>query len=262
MIDSVAAEDQEQVRSFFHDFCQKRLYGPDAKAPQITYRVKSTDGNSHQYIGTFIKVDDSVGLYCCRQMPDTAENVALRMENDHLRENVKELLTHFVDGFAAFEISADGLAKLLYTSENVYEFFGYTEEEWLGLMQTFTPIDNFIANCEGDPENVELLLRTGEAEFIYRGTPCSRWPGRSLHQFSFRHNHSAGIHCTLAVGRSCFPGCCPYGSAARCLEFQTSILTSQEKPHDSQNQTPGPVRQGRPQRIQPVPVGISPGNGE
>lgn len=80
---------------------------------------------------------------------------------------MKELVTHFMDGFAAFEISAEGLAKPLYSSENVYEFFGYTEEKWLALMEQFTPIDNFIANCVAGQENFETLLRTGEAEFVY-----------------------------------------------------------------------------------------------
>lgn len=163
IVNSVAAEDQNRVRGFFHDFCQKKLYGPDAKPPQITYQAHSSEGTLCQYIGTFIKASESVSYYCCRRVLDAH----LRAENDKLREGMKALVTRFMDGFAAFEISADGLAKPLYSSENVYEFFGYTEEEWLALMEKFTPIDNFIANCVAGQENFETLLRTGEAEFVY-----------------------------------------------------------------------------------------------
>lgn len=167
IIDSVAPEDQEWVRHFFRDFCQKKLYGPDAKPPQITYRAKASDSTWHQYIGTFIKTDEGVGYYCCRRVPEEECHMALRTENDQLKENMKALVTQFMDGFAAFELSADGLAKPLYSSENVYEFFGYTEEEWLSLMERFTPISNFIANSEAGEERFEELLRTGQAEFIY-----------------------------------------------------------------------------------------------
>lgn len=167
LIDSVAPQDQERVRCFFHDFCQKKLYGPDAKPPQVTYQARASDGTWHQYIGTFIKTDDSVGYYCCRRVSEEKSHLALRTENDQLKENMKALVTQFMDGFAAFELSTDGLAKPLYSSENVYEFFGYAEEEWLSLMERFTPISNFIANSEAGEERFEELLRTGQAEFIY-----------------------------------------------------------------------------------------------
>lgn len=163
IVNAVAAEDQNRVRGFFHDFCQKNLYRAEAKPPQITYQAYSSEGALCQYIGTFIKVSESVSYYCCRRVLDAH----LRAENEKLREDMKELVTHFMDGFAAFEISAEGLAKPLYSSENVYEFFGYTEEKWLALMEQFTPIDNFIANCVAGQENFETLLRTGEAEFVY-----------------------------------------------------------------------------------------------
>lgn len=167
IIDSVSPQDQELVRNFFRNFCQKKLYSAGAKPPQITYQAKGSDNVFHRYIGTFIKVGDSLGYYCCRRAPDVEAQQALRLENDKLRADMKALVTHFMDGFAAFEISADGLAKPLYSSENVYEFFGYTEEEWLALMDQFTPIDNFIANCVAGQENFDVLLRTGEAEFVY-----------------------------------------------------------------------------------------------
>lgn len=167
IMDAVVPEDQELVRSFFHDFCQKKLHGPDAKPPQITYRATATDGVCRRYVGNFIKIDEAIEFYCCRRASDTEEKTALRMENDQLKENMKALVTRFMDGFAAFELSAEGLTKPLYSSKNVCDFFGYTESEWLELMEKFTPIDNFIANCEAGKENFETLLRTGEAEFLY-----------------------------------------------------------------------------------------------
>lgn len=165
--DSVIPEDQALVRRFFQDFCQKKLYGPDAKPPQIRYRARASDGTYPQYIGTFIKTDASIGFYCCRRVVETEEARALRLENDQLKENMKALVTRFMDGLAAFEISADGLAKPLYASENVCQFFDCTPEDWLTLMDTYTPIEQFIARSKVGRERFEALLQTGEAEFTY-----------------------------------------------------------------------------------------------
>ena len=77
------------------------------------------------------------------------------------------MVTRFSDGIAAFEISPDGMVKPLYATENVCEFFGYTEEEWLPLTERYTPIENFVAYSEAAYESFEKLLTTGEAEFSY-----------------------------------------------------------------------------------------------
>ena len=167
LIDSVNAEQQDAVRRFFKDFCQKRLSGIDGKPPQITYKARSTDGNIKQYTGLFIKVDESVSFYCCRETKEITDSVALREENNQLKEKMRDLVTHFSDGIAAFEVTAEGLVKPLYATENVCEFFGYTEEEWLPLTERFTPVENFVAYSEVAYENFAELLRTGEAEFAY-----------------------------------------------------------------------------------------------
>ena len=78
IIDSINAEQQDTVRHFFKEFCQKRLSGIDGKPPQITYKARSTNGNIKQYTGLFIKVDESVSLYCCRETKEIADSVALR----------------------------------------------------------------------------------------------------------------------------------------------------------------------------------------
>lgn len=86
LIDSVNAEQQDAVRRFFKDFCQKRLSGIDGKPPQITYKARSTDGNIKQYTGLFIKVDESVSFYCCRETKEITVLWALREENNQLKE--------------------------------------------------------------------------------------------------------------------------------------------------------------------------------
>ena len=40
------------------------------------------------------------------------------------------------------------MVKPLYATENIYEFFGYTEEEWISLTQRFTPIESFVEYSE------------------------------------------------------------------------------------------------------------------
>ena len=167
LIASVAIEHQDDIRRFFKDFCQKRRNGVDGKPPQITYKARSTDDSIKQYTGVFIKVDESVSFYCCREAKEAADSVALREENNQLKEKMRDLVTQFSDGIAAFEVTADGLVKPLYATENVCDFFGYTEEEWLPLTERFTPVENFVAYSEVTYENFAELLRTGEAEFSY-----------------------------------------------------------------------------------------------
>ena len=163
LLAAVDLDDRDRVRTFFKDFCQKKLYEPDAKPPQITYKARSSSGEVKDYTGIFIKVDESVSFYCCRQIQEVGEAIDLKTENDHL----KELVMHFTDGLAAFEVSANGLVKPLYASENVYEFFGYTKEEWLPLMEKPTPLENFVAYSEAAYEDFAELLRNGEYEFPY-----------------------------------------------------------------------------------------------
>lgn len=167
ILGAVDSEDRESVRSFFKNFCQKQLYIPGAKPPQLSYKARSSTGDINQYIGIFIKVDESVSFYCCRHVQDSGAAEILRTENEQLRNNVKDLVMRFSDGIAAFELTADGMVNPLYASENVCEFFGYTQEEWLPLTEKYTPIDNFVAYSEASYEEFAELLRNGEAEFSY-----------------------------------------------------------------------------------------------
>ncbi len=167
IMNSAEPQEREKMRGFFRDFCQKKLYSSDAKPPQVTYSAKSFDGEVKQYTGVFIKVDDSTSFYCCRCIPKQEDTQALLTENVRLKEDMKELVMRFTDGIAAFEVTAEGLVKPLYASENVCEFFGYTKEEWLTLMEKGTPLEKFVAYSEVAYEEFAELLRKGESEFVY-----------------------------------------------------------------------------------------------
>ena len=145
ILGAVEPESRDRIRGFFRDFSQKKLYEPDAKPPQITYTARCSTGEMRQYRGIFIKVDDSVSYYCCRHIQETGRENDLQTENDELKQKMKDLVMQFSDGIAAFEVSADGMVKPLYASDNVQEFFGYTEEEWLPLTEKYTPIGAFQA---------------------------------------------------------------------------------------------------------------------
>lgn len=163
---TVVDEDRDRLRSFFKDFCQKKLYKPDARPPRITYRAQSSSGDIKTYGGIFLKMDNSVSLYCCRSVQDDKEADYLRNENLSLKENMHELVMRFTDGVAAFEVK-DGYVTPLYASDNVCEFFGFTKEEWIPLMKKSTPIKDFVARSDAAYEEIVELLKNGEAEFTY-----------------------------------------------------------------------------------------------
>lgn len=167
ILSSVDPADRNRVWAFFHAFCQKKLTESEARPPQITYKARSASGSMNQYTGMFIKVDEAVNFFCCRRVQDQADAESLRAENVQLKENMKELVARFSDGIAAFELSADGMVKPLYASENVREFFGYTTEEWMPLMEKYTPLESFVAYSEVAYEDFAQLMRNGEAEFSY-----------------------------------------------------------------------------------------------
>lgn len=167
IMNSVEPGERDKMRNFFRDFCQKKLYTSDAKPPQVSYSARSFDGQVKQYTGVFIKIDESVSFYCCRCVPQQKDTESLLSENVQLKEDMKELVMRFTDGIAAFEITSGGLVKPLYASENVCEFFGYTSEEWLALMENGALLENFVAYSEASYEEFAELLRKGEAEFTY-----------------------------------------------------------------------------------------------
>lgn len=172
---TVVEEDRDKVRAFFRDFCLGKLEKPGEKPSQVSYRALTSRGEIKPYRGIFLKLDNSVSLYCCRCVPDEEEADALRSENVSLKENLQKLVMQFQDGIAAFEVK-DRMVTPLYASDNVCEFFGFTKEEWLPLMKKTTPIEEFISHSETTAEEIAELLQNGEAEFTYYdlGNECER----------------------------------------------------------------------------------------
>lgn len=92
---------------------------------------------------------------------------ALRKENAELKEGIRDLAMRFRDGIAGFEISPEDGVRPLYASENAYEFFGYSKEEWLAMTERFTPLAQFVAYTDIPYEQFAEGLRIGEAAFPY-----------------------------------------------------------------------------------------------
>ena len=164
--DTVDLDDRDKMLEFFRDFRAKKLYREGERPPQITYSAKSSRGDMRRYTGIFIKMDESVSLYCCRCLSESAETESLRCENLSLKEDMQQLIMRFTDGIAAFEVT-DRYVTPLYASDNVCGFFGFTKDEWLPLMQKRTPIEEFVRKSETAYEDFAALLETGEAEFAY-----------------------------------------------------------------------------------------------
>ena len=167
IMDSVDKEDVETVRAFFSDFSLNKFLKPDSKPPQITYKALSSDHVLRQYGGIFINVSESIGYYCCRRIHESEEVNDLKDQNLQLKEKMKDLVLRFSDGIAAFEVTPDEYVKPLYSSENVCEFFGFTNEEWLPLTKKYTPWKEFVSMSEASAEDFLSILINGEAEFTY-----------------------------------------------------------------------------------------------
>ena len=162
--DTVCPEDLPRVKAFFEDFYRRR-FADAAQPPQIRYRARSSSGAVKVYIGTILKVDESISLFCCRNPPDETEAELLLRENTTLK-NMQELVMRYSDGLAAFEVLDDCVTPL-FASDNVCEFFGFTREEWLSLARKSTPIKTFVARSAAAYEDFMELLERGEAEFTY-----------------------------------------------------------------------------------------------
>lgn len=166
---NVMEEDRERMQQFFLDYYSQVAKGADAQPPQVRYRAISSSGEIKTYAGIFLKVNPSVSLFCCRNAEVAGESPALLSENISLKnmnENMQELVMRFTEGIAAFEVE-DGYVKPLYASDNVCQFFGYTKEEWVHMAQEQQSIKKFVARSGVPYEKFQLLLESGEAEFVY-----------------------------------------------------------------------------------------------
>lgn len=167
IMDSVDEKDKETVSSFFADFRSNRFFKPGAKPPQITYKALASDHVLRRFGGVFIKVSETEAYYCSRRIHDSDEVEDLKNETLRLKENMKDFVMKFSDGLAAFEVTPDEYVKPLYASENVCEFFGYTNEEWIPLTKKYTPWQTFVSKSEATNEDFLNFLNNGEGEFTY-----------------------------------------------------------------------------------------------
>ena len=165
--ESVDKKDSEMVKNFFDDFSSKKFFEPDAKPPTISYKALSSDNVLRQYNGVFIKVTESIGYFCLRRTHESNEVSDLKNQNLQLKEKMNDLIMRFSDGIAAFEVTPEEYMKPLYASENVCEFFGYTNEEWIPLTKKYTPWKEFVTKSEASNEDFLNFLKNGEAEFTY-----------------------------------------------------------------------------------------------
>ena len=165
---SIFREDQEEVRRFFSDFFQKSI-AKSSSPPTIRYRVLSPEGQMQTCTGLLVQADAGISLFCSRRVPDTGAADSLRagdLSPRDVSEGMRRLVMHFADGIAAFEVTGD-LVTPLYASENAYDFFGISKDEWLALAETRTPVRTFVSRSKADYEAIAKLLESGEAEFTY-----------------------------------------------------------------------------------------------
>jgi len=139
----------------------------DARPIQIEFRTMISGGGTGSYIGVLLRSGPGCQLFCCRNITPQQEAARLQLENNALRsmnEQMQELVMQFTDGMLAFEIM-DNRVRPLYYSENISRFFGYTKDEWMGIMHTMTPIPDFVSKCHISYEDFLELLENSEAEF-------------------------------------------------------------------------------------------------
>lgn len=166
---AVIEADRERVREFFDDFFDGKSASSSHILPQIKYFAHSSDGTVKAYTAVFLQIDSKTSLFCCRCMPEHAEALTLKNENlslKNINENMQELVMRFTDGIAAFEIVGNSVTPH-YASDNVCEFFGFSKEEWLGMMKKTTSIKDFVSRSDVAYEEFIELLENGEAEFTY-----------------------------------------------------------------------------------------------
>lgn len=166
---TVFKDDRVEVRGFFKSFFEHRESFAESKPPQIRFRAISGDGEIKKYVGIFLKIDPAISLFCTKSIPDEQETDSLRSENMSLKsmnEDIQEMVMRFTDGVVAFEVEND-CVKPLFASDNVYNFFGYTKDEWLLMAQKSHSLKKFVSQSGVAYEDFAELLETGEGEFTY-----------------------------------------------------------------------------------------------
>lgn len=174
---TVHENDRKRVHEFFDKHCRPQKSIKQTIPPQIKFRASASDGNMYTYAGIFLCIDESISLFCVRNITQEYETDQLRNENETLKsinENMHELVTQFTEGIVAFEIE-NGKVRPLYSSENVCSFFGYSQEKWSQMAQKSHSIKALVSHSSIINYNDVLkLLENGEAEFVYEDVQAKK----------------------------------------------------------------------------------------
>jgi len=164
----VCAEDRPLLNGLFAELRRRDADGVESARPlQAEFRARRKSGGTNSYMGIFLKTGRSRYLFCCRNITPQQDARRLQQENVSLRtftEHMQELVMSFTDGMLAFEISGSRVRPLYY-SENVCRFFGYGRDEWMAMMDSMTPIQEFVSRCHITYETFLELLEGSESEF-------------------------------------------------------------------------------------------------
>ena len=166
---AVVEEDRDRVRAALEQLLSCMTRKEEERPLQVEFRVRFSDGTVRCYNGVFLRTSDANGLFCCRNITHQKEAERLKDENSALRsiaEQMQELVMHYMDGMLAFELR-DDCVRPLYISDNICRFFGYERSEWLDVMQSMTPIRDFVSKCHITYDGFLELLENREGEFHY-----------------------------------------------------------------------------------------------
>ena len=168
---AVIEDDRDRMREYFRGLYSMEFMESGGQPPQIQFRALTSEGREQMCSGIFIKMDSSVGLFCCRtiDLPVDSSSAELEMEADSLRsenESLRSMVSRFTEGNAAFRVEGD-IVKPLYHSDNICSFFGYSSEEWDGMAETGISIREFVSKSGVPYRKFMSVLEKGEAEFAY-----------------------------------------------------------------------------------------------
>lgn len=169
---SVIARDIDRVEAFFAQVLSGKFKSDGNKPPLIRYKAVSSSGAVKSYMGIFLKIDDSVSYYCLKCVSDVIDDDDLRSENISLKninQDMQELVMSFTEGLMAFELNGNRV-RPLYVSDNVCNFFGYSQQQWLELTRHSVELDEFVSQSGVRYEDFKALIERGEGEFLYTDT--------------------------------------------------------------------------------------------
>lgn len=163
----VIEEDCERVRSFvlreFASRSQSKENGEvSEESSSITFRALAQGGGIKGYEAVMLGFDSRSAMLCFRCASESDGYSSFAVADDEIRR----LVMNVSDGVVAFEVE-DAKIRPLYSSENVYRFFGYSREEWGRLTEGSRSLRDFVSKSPIGYDEFLKVLENGEAEFEY-----------------------------------------------------------------------------------------------